>query len=174
MVEVLVALLLLALGVLGYAAMQIRAVESTGAALTRSNSMIILRGLAEEIRVMGVTDQATYTAAVHSYAAMTTSTAAPTSCFSNACAASDMASFDAYRTGLVALQSGVHIDMYACPLTAAVGGASPVAATTASRQCLVAAWGTTTPTVGTTATTDCLTPTGIYHPKATCVMLEAY
>ncbi len=174
MVEVLVALVLLALGVLGYAAMQIRAVESTGAALTRSNAMVLLRGLAEEIRVMSPTDQANYTAAVHSYAAITASTAVPKNCFSVVCTASEMATFDAYRTALTALQSSVHVDMYACPLTAAVGGATPVAATTVSRQCLVAAWGTTTPTSGPTAATDCMTETGVYHPKASCVMLEAY
>lgn len=175
MVEVLVALLLLALGVLGYAAMQIRAVEATGSALTRSHSMILLRGLAEEIRVMNAADQANYTAAVHGYAAMTTLTAAPTpNCFSADCTAAQVATFNAYRKGLAALQSGIHIDMYACPLTAASAGPPAALATTVSRQCLVAAWGRTTPTVGTTAATDCMTETGIYHPKATCLMLEAY
>ncbi|HEY4713949.1 MAG TPA: prepilin-type N-terminal cleavage/methylation domain-containing protein, partial [Aquirhabdus sp.] len=36
MVEVLVAMVLLAIGVLGYAALQVRAVEATGEALNRS------------------------------------------------------------------------------------------------------------------------------------------
>ena len=168
MVEVLVAMVLLAIGVLGYSAMQIRAVEATGDALTRSQAMVILRGLAENIRVMDTADQSNYTANVHAYASMTspTSPAVPTpNCKTAACTATQMAAYDAYQTALTAFQKGIHVDMYACPLTAT---------TNADRRCLVAAWGVTTPTSGTTAATDCITQAGIYYPNATCVMLEAY
>ena len=45
LVEVLVALLLLAVGVLGYSILQIRAVDASSEALSRSQGMLILRSL---------------------------------------------------------------------------------------------------------------------------------
>ena len=50
LMEVLVALLLLAIGVLGYTVLQLRAVDASSEALSRSQGMLILRGLAENIR----------------------------------------------------------------------------------------------------------------------------
>ena len=50
LMEVLVALLLLAIGVLGYTALQLRAVDASAEAMSRSQGMLILRGLAENIR----------------------------------------------------------------------------------------------------------------------------
>ena len=50
LVEVLVALVLLAVGVLGYAALQLRAIDATSEALNRSQATVILRGLTESIR----------------------------------------------------------------------------------------------------------------------------
>jgi type IV pilus assembly protein PilV len=174
MVEILVAMLLLAIGVLGYVAMQVRAVDATGDALTRTQAMMLLRGLAENIRVMDTpADQSTYISKVHGYASITSSTAAPKNCVTSTCSAAEVADYDAYQTAYTGFKQGMLVDMYDCPLTAATSGASGVAATNVSRQCLVAAWDKTTPTKGT-ATTDCMTPTGSYQPAATCVMLEAY
>jgi type IV pilus assembly protein PilV len=173
MVEILVAMLLLAIGVLGYVAMQVRAVDATGDALTRTQAMMLLRGLAENIRVMDTpADQSTYISKVHGYASITSSTAAPKNCVTSTCSAAEVADYDAYQTAYTGFKQGMLVDMYD-PLTAATSGASGVAATNVSRQCLVAAWDKTTPTKGT-ATTDCMTPTGSYQPAATCVMLEAY
>lgn len=47
LMEVLVALLLLAIGVLGYVALQLRAIDASSEALTKSQGILILRGLAE-------------------------------------------------------------------------------------------------------------------------------
>jgi type IV pilus assembly protein PilV len=160
LVEVLVAMLLLSIGVLGYEALQVRAVEASSEALTRSQAMILLRGLAENIRVMdNPTDQNAYVSRVHGYAGLTGSTAVPMSCVTATCSAAQMADYNAYQTAYAAYRQGIKIDMYVCPTT--------------NRQCLVAAWGNTTPTVGS-ATTDCMTPTGSYQPASTCIMLEAY
>ena len=181
MVEVLVAMLLLAIGVLGYAALQVRAVEATGEALNRSQAMTILRGLAENIRVNSAA-QDQYPTKVHAYASLTASSSAPTSCVAPAastatCTATQLADYDAFQAASTALKFGMHLDMFACPLTAAIpasGGASAVAATDAGRQCLVAAWGVTTPTSGTNTATDCLTTTGSYQSAARCSILEVY
>ena len=51
MVEVLVALILLAIGVLGYSALQLRAIDAGDEALVKSQSVMLLRGLTESIRV---------------------------------------------------------------------------------------------------------------------------
>jgi type IV pilus assembly protein PilV len=176
MVEVLVAILLLSIGVLGYVGLQVRAVDATGEALTRSQAMILLRGLAEKIRVMDTpADQDAYMSKVHGYASLTAATTAPKNCVtSTSCTAAEIANYDAYQTAYTAFKQGMQVDMYACPLTAATSGVSGVAATNVSRQCLVAAWGKTTPTVGTATATDCLTPTGSYQRASTCMMLEAY
>ena len=54
LIEVLVALILLAIGVLGYVALQIRAMDASSEALTKSQAMIVMRGLAENIRTNSV------------------------------------------------------------------------------------------------------------------------
>ena len=51
MVEVLVALLLLAIGVLGFSALQLRAVEATSEAMNQVQAMNLARDLSERIRV---------------------------------------------------------------------------------------------------------------------------
>ena len=50
LIEVLIALLLLAIGVLGYSILQLRAVDASGEALSRSQGMLVLRSLAENMR----------------------------------------------------------------------------------------------------------------------------
>ena len=45
LVEVLVALLLLAVGVLGYSILQFRAIDASSEALTRSQGVLVLRSL---------------------------------------------------------------------------------------------------------------------------------
>lgn len=175
MVEVLVAMLLLAIGVLGYAALQVRAVEATGEALNRSQAMVILRGLAEQIRVNS-TAQSSYQAAVLGYANASTapSLGSNTDCYSaSSCTSAQLATFDAYQTASSAFKLGMKVSMVDCP---GVSGA------TVKRQCLFAAWGKTTlPTTNalpasTTAptSTDCMLETGVYQPDATCIMMEAY
>ena len=57
LIEVLIALLLLAVGVLGYSILQIRAVEASSEALSRSQGMLILRALAENMRANPVGQQ---------------------------------------------------------------------------------------------------------------------
>lgn len=160
MVEVLVAMLLLAIGVLGFSVLQVRAVEATFEATSRSQAMLILRGLAEKIRVNSA-GQGSYTAAVSGFNASTAPTA-PTTCFAALCTPAQMASWDAYQSALAAFNLGIRLNMATCP-----------GATTSLRQCEFASWGKTLPSIGTGAT-DCMLSTGVYNSAATCVMMEAY
>lgn len=171
MVEVLVSMVLLAIGVLGYAALQVRAVEATGEALNRSQALVILRGLAEEIRVNSTVQTGTggYPSAVQSFANLSAAPSAPTTvCYSADCTAAQLATFDAYQTAKAAFEQGIKINMMTCP--GAVG--------TNPRQCLFAAWGKTTlagtSLPATPGATDCMSSAGVYQPDATCVMMEAY
>ncbi|WP_410210800.1 type IV pilus modification protein PilV [Aquirhabdus sp.] len=166
MVEVLVAILLLAIGVLGFSVLQVRAVEATGEGFNRSQAIIILRGLAESIRVNS-NGQTSYPTAVANYTAMTSAPTSPTvrCTASSPCQPADLAKLDSFQAALAAYNIRMNINMLACPgVPASV--ANP-------RQCLFAAWGSTTPTLGAN-TTDCMTTAGAYAPQATCVMMEAY
>lgn len=170
MVEVLVSMLLLAVGVLGYAALQVRAVGATGESLTRSQAMVVLRGLAEEIRVNSSVQTGTggYPSAVQAqYASLT---APSTNCDTSNCTAVQLAAWDAYQTAYTASQLGMTINMADCP---------GVSSAPVKRQCLYAAWGKTTlaninPLPTTPAATDCMSSAGTYQTDATCVMMEAY
>ena len=51
LLEVLVALILIAIGVLGYVALQVRAMDASSEALSKSQAIMLMRGLAENIRV---------------------------------------------------------------------------------------------------------------------------
>ena len=190
MIEVLVAMLLLAIGVLGYAALQVRAVEATSEALNRSQSMVILRGLAEKIRVNNAAQLDTpaipanpptvpllipavngYPSAIRTYSSFSSSTTAPTpNCNAATCNVTQMAAFDAYQSAKAAFDLGVKVSMADCPSVSS----APV-----KRQCLYAAWDKTTlanvnPLLATPGATDCMSASGVYQPQATCVMLEAY
>ena len=83
LIEVLVALLLLAVGVLGYSILQIRAVDASSEALSRSQGMLIARTLAENMRANPAA-QTNYPAAVRGYTNITSAPTAPSpSCSSN-------------------------------------------------------------------------------------------
>ncbi|MDV2469344.1 type IV pilus modification protein PilV [Acinetobacter chinensis] len=176
MVEVLVALLVLALGVLGYVALQLRAVDASAEALSKSQAMLIMRGLAEDIR-SNPQAFAEYPVRVREYSNYSADTAEPSTCMNTACTAVNMATFDAYQAAKNAHQYGMKITMENCP------GVTPAMAL--RRQCLFIFWGKTEPkrtTVtaedGTETTTidasECMQGNGTYVDGASCLMMEAY
>ncbi|TXJ07725.1 MAG: type IV pilus modification protein PilV [Acinetobacter sp.] len=163
LMEVLVALLLLAIGVLGYTGLQLRAVDAGNEALIKSQATMMLRGLAESIRA-NTAGQASYPAAVQSYVAIEPNTAAPKSCLNATCTAAEMASYQAHDVARNALGMGVRMTMTRCP-----GVAS---GSLTQRQCLFAAWEGTTLTA--TDYSNCMTTQGVYVPASRCIMMEAY
>jgi len=172
-VEVLVAMLVLSVGVLGFAMLQGRAVESTKEAFNRTQAIWVLRGLVDSIRV-NAAGQGSYAAAINAYSAITSAPTAPTpNCLSgNPCAAADMVNQDAYQAALAAFNLGMKINMVTCP---GIPSSAPT-----QRQCVIAAWGSTTPTYNSAIASanpsgnDCIIDTGSYNPTATCIMMEAY
>lgn len=162
LIEVLVALVLLAIGVLGYVALQLRAVDASSEALIRSQAMTVMRNLTESIRA-NTAGQSSYPAAVRSYVDFTGTTTAPTSCLNTACTPAQMATYDAYQAAQSAATFGIKISMTDCPGTTSAS---------VKRQCLFGAWGNTT--ISATSYTNCMSTAGIYTAQAQCLMMEAY
>lgn len=160
MVEVLVALLILALGVLGYIAVQLRAMEASAEALSKSQAMLIMRGLAENIRSnpAGVSE---YPSLVQGYSNYSSSTSLPKSCLNSVCTPTEMATYDAYNAAKNANQYGMKITMGNCP-----GVTNTM---TLKRQCLYTFWGKTSPSIS-----NCMTDSGTYVSGSTCLMMEVY
>ena len=170
LVEVLVALLLLAVGVLGYAALQLRAVDASSEAMARSQALLVMRGLTESIR-SNVAGQGSYPVAVRTYTDYKAATEVPPSCLNTSCTPALFAAYDAYQSAKAAFTNGIRITMNNCP---------GVSVASVKRQCLFAAWGDTEFVVegnGDTRTVShsaCMLDAGIYVSQARCIMMEAY
>lgn len=129
LMEVLVALLVLAIGVLGFVALQYRAIEALSEGENRIQAMNIARDLAEKIRVNRDAIN-TYTTTVSG-----TITALPTpNCFTALCSSTEKANFDAAFIKLSAQRIGMTLNMMTCP------GISN------GRRCVYVAWGDTSAT----------------------------
>ncbi|WP_374252091.1 type IV pilus modification protein PilV [Acinetobacter brisouii] len=166
LLEVLVALLLLAIGVLGFVGLQLRAVEATSEGFNRIQAMNIARDLAEKMRMNNST---TALAAYKTNLASTTNQAASGSnCYSGFCTPTAKAAFDVHEAYVQATNAGMTLNMITCPGTAN------------GRQCIYIAWNKTDP-VDTTATTTghiaCTNSTSSgfsYNDTSTCIVMEAY
>jgi|26BtaG_2_1085354.scaffolds.fasta_scaffold00258_8 type IV pilus assembly protein PilV len=178
LVEVLVALLLLAVAALGYTALQAKALKSTDESLTRTQALTLLRSTAEKIRTNGlgstyeltVTENGTTTktkAQILDYYQTllnkAVATTAPAACADTGCSPEQMANHDVFNIKTQAQTFGINIGMTVCPGTADAG----------KTKCLVAAWNNTTPTLGA-GSTDCMNAAGSYRFNADCVYMEAY
>lgn len=166
MVEVLVALLLLAVGVLGFSALQSYAVYSTTESLNRTQALTVMRGLAERIRANGTTSTIldSYQAAMGSGQPVAPAERCSSSGGSaTGCTAAQLALVDVYDARAAAWDSGIQLGMAVCPGTVAAG----------ERRCLLAAWDKTTPRIA--ADSDaCMTLEGNYRRQSTCIVMEIY
>lgn len=157
MMEVLVALLLLSIGVLGFIALQYRAVDAGGEALVRTQAMGLAKELGERIRANQF--------ALASYASglNTASAATVTKCLgTQKCSSIDMAAYDVSDIQSKAEQLGLQIKMPKCDSAAGK-----------DRYCIYVAWGKTKPIESTSDGQAC-TKGGIYLPTAKCVIMETY
>ena len=184
LIEVMVALLLLTVAVLGYTALQGQAIKSTNEAYERTQSLVMMRTIAEKIRA-NPSGIETYESELN---ASTANSAPNKKCGLNGqtvttfCTPEEVAEAESYLFKTELANYDFQIQMHACPNT---GGTGADAETNIMfSYCLIAAWGETTPTIGTDDETDCLTQRvvgdddvveaagGNYHVKATCMMME--
>jgi type IV pilus assembly protein PilV len=158
LVEVLVAMLLLAIGVMGFSALQVRAIGATAESISRTQAMSMMRGLGEHIRANSTV--------ASSYPALITTgslTAPSVLCTGTTlCTPTQLAIYDAYLVSTDASSNGIKLSMSTCP------------GLLFTRQCIYAAWNKTTPTLGTTSSLDCVDSQGRYYQESSCLVLEAY
>ena len=183
LVEVMVALLLLAVAVLGYSALQGRAIKATNESFERSQSLVMMRNIAEKIHANPFAIE-TYETQIND---MDSVTAPSTQCGLDGvavtlCTPVQLAEAESYKIKLDLQNYDFQIQMHPCPDT---GGTGADAATNIMfSYCLISAWGDTTATIGSDDETDCLTAQvaaaenvaaqagGNYHSAATCMMME--
>lgn len=170
LIEVLVALLLLAVAVLGFSAMQITAIKATDETILRSQALSLMRGGAEMMRANpdGITSfrdalNATTTSITVGDDTITKDSCVTTGTTLKSCTVNQLAARDALALKAQAGQSGVKVRADTCPATT----------TGQPLTCLIAAWGNTEPRFGTGAN-DCMNETGDYNIGVSCFVMEAY
>lgn len=162
LIEVLVALLILAVAILGFVALQVRATEATSEGIYRVQAMNLARDISEKIRTNRVAI-AVYEAEFRDGMAEQIALRNPAAnCYAGYCDATQKADFDVSRVALSAQALGMTMNMMTCDNVAN------------DRRCIYVAWGDTSPTNGdSTGENDC-TVNGAYEPDSTCIVMETY
>lgn len=161
LIEVMVAVLILAVAVLGFSALQMQAVKATDESLIRTQATSIVRGLAENMRA---NSGELALVAYQSEIAGTTTGAVPTcNSMTNSCSAEQIARKEAKASKTSANAYGVSLGVINCPGTS---GFSKI-------KCVIAAWDDTKAEVGTDADA-CADVSGVYKTGASCLIVEAY
>lgn len=148
LVEVLVALVLLSIAVLGFVALQIRAITASNEATMNVQATNIARDLAERMR-MNRDGLAGYVANTDT-----------TNCATAFCSPEDIAKYDFRLVSSRATGLGMRMNVLNCQ------------GSTLVRKCIYVAWEGTTATNGT-GSSDC-TNGAAYVPNAKCIIMEVY
>lgn len=148
LVEVLVALVLLSIAVLGFVALQIRAITASNEATMNVQATNIARDLAERMR-MNRDGLAGYVANTDT-----------TNCATAFCSPENMAKYDFRLVSSRATDLGMSMAVLNCQ------------GSTLVRKCIYVAWEGTTATNGT-GSSDC-TNGAAYVPNAKCIIMEVY
>lgn len=160
LIEVLVALLILAVAVLGFVALQVRAVEATSEGIYKVQAMNLARDVSEKIRTNRgqVTTYVTeFGAGVQRQQALNNSSA---NCFSDYCTPTEKADFDVAQASLAAQRLGMTMNMMTCD------------GVENGRNCIYVAWGDTSAT-NADGNNDCTT-NGVYRSNSSCIVMETY
>lgn len=159
LMEVLVAMLVLAIGVLGFIALQYRAVEATSESGYRVQAVNVARDMAERMRVNrgAVSDYQTKLKRP-----VADQIIASKNCSEEDCTAVELASYDVTQVAQKAHATGMTMTNITCRGNE----------TGDNRSCIYVAWGDTSATNGTGGG-DC-TNGSAYNPISTCLIMEVY
>jgi len=163
LMEVLVALFILAIGVLGFAALQLRAMDAAQEATENTVAMNLARDLAERIRV-NRTALSEYKTAINDKSTNdscegTNNITSPKSLALPKCNSSTMAQYDAMEILEKTSQSGQSIIVADCVKS--------------NLNCIYVAWGKTT--ISSDDLTNCVdSNTGTYVVDSKCLVMEAF
>ena len=163
LIEVLAAMMVLSIGVMSFAALQMRAVQTSGDSYYRTQAMAIAQDLAERVR----TNPAQMTTYLASATWATAPTAVPTTCMSGTCTATQLATFDAQSV------------LYSAQTLLPQGQVSMIACPGSSLNCILVSWDGLPATAVSAPASGCISATtGAYMPPPAnkamtpCVMLE--
>lgn len=157
LMEILIALLLLAIGILGFIALQYRSLEATSEATYRVQAVNLARDLSERIRV-NPNAASTYKTEVEG--AVAKQKTASKNCYAVWCSSTELADFDVQQVYLRASSVGMTLNMRNCE------GNSD------GRNCIYVAWGETAATDGSSIG-NCTDGTS-YRSDSTCIVMESY
>lgn len=159
MMEVLVALILLAIAVMGFIALQVRAASAGGEAFERTQAMAIAQDLAERVR-LNPTQVAHYATASNWKDGLDGD-----ACETGDCTVQDLANYDIAQVmnAAASLLPNGQVRMAECE------GSAPGNVF----HCIYVSWNETAPQAGSDSA-DCMTDKGSYRNDATCIMMEAY
>ncbi len=178
LVEVVVALLLLAVAVLGFSALNMVSIKATDDSVLIANANTMMRGLSEDLRlnpdsilsyqqsIQGVLNNVSsskdYCAAVIDYKASNVKK----NCDSELCTEVQLSNYNSWSAMKQACNNDVLLNMVTCPGTS----------DKQSRQCIITSWNGTNPVFGTNSADNksCATALGIYHAGSDCLIMESY
>jgi len=178
LVEVVVALLLLAVAVLGFSALNMVSVKATDDSVLIANANTVMRGLSEDLRLnpnsvleyqkniqdvlSHVSDSKSYCKAVEAYK----SSSVEENCDSESCNEEELSKYSSWNAMKQACDNGVLLNMVTCPDTS----------NKQLRQCIIASWNGTDPVFGTSSDSSkaCANASGIYHAGSDCLIMESY
>jgi len=178
LVEVMVALLLLAVAVLGFSALNMVSVKATDDSVLIANANTVMRGLSEDLRlnpnniivyqqdiqsVLGkVSTSKTYCAAVQEYRAGSVTK----NCDNESCTAEQLSKYNSWNAMRQACDNSVLLNMVTCPNTS----------DKQLRQCIITSWNGTQPVLGASSDSSkaCADASGIYHAGSDCLIMESY
>lgn len=158
LMEVLVALLILMIGVMGFIVLQYRAVEATLEGGARVEAINLARDFAERIRV----NRGALNTYVADMADPEKQKVQGKDCAKNFCTVAEMARYDVWQVAGRAKELEMAVNLLDCQ------GNSD------ARQCIYVAWGDTAPTNGVAGEEgDCTVGTA-YDRASTCLIMEVY
>ena len=178
LVEVMVALLLLAVAALGFSAMQLNAVKATDEGLMRTQSISAIKTLSESMRILpdsspiyrkqvnGIYKKSTYIneSLIGSYCTEANAYAvAAKNCNTVDCNSEDMVKYNVSAIVKSTCSKDIALNVETCPNTSGVN----------ERQCIIASWNQTKPTM-IDGNASCTDASGSYKPAASCFIMEAY
>lgn len=155
LIEVLVAILLLSVAVLGFSALQLRAISATDESLVRTQALSTIRGLSESMRANSQQIQ-TYQTTINN------ASKTRESCLQ--CTAEQIAVNESITAFEEFERYGISVQMVTCPGTANFS----------QIKCVVAAWGDTKPLMDNSNNAACATENGVYKSGSNCLIVETY
>lgn len=171
MVEVLVSLLIIAIAVMGFVALQVRAVQASQDAVIKTQAMHFIQSITESMRV-NTQSKADYVTSINTYSLNTSASqlTATKQCNEELCSSSEFAMFESYDISRQAQEYGIKLAVASCP---GIAAATPE---NLKRQCIFAAWDKTSfsGTVAAINVSNCMSNAGTYVSGSHCIMMEAY